>query len=104
AFEELLPAGGRILVDESQHGWTAAEAPLTASVHATGWVGAVDPWLRGAVVALAAAVALDALRRGTAAAPYGPHQPSDPETPPDSAHLPPREPARRPDRPSRSTK
>jgi hypothetical protein len=90
AVAALLPDGGTVLVDESQHGWTRAEAPAATLLSLTAWVGVAPPWVRLLLLLPALAGAALLLRSRGGLEPYRSHQMVDPETPP--GHAPPPEP------------
>jgi hypothetical protein len=71
-----------VLLDESQHGWPAAEGPWIAAGAATAALARLPLWAAALLtLALAAAAAL-ALRRLPPLVPFHPHKPADPAHPP----------------------
>lgn len=81
ALNQLLPDGGTVLVDESHHGWSAAEAPLVATVLAGTTVSALQPATRLAILAIVAAALLLPPFLAKRLDPFRPHSPMVPVFP-----------------------
>lgn len=79
---QLLPHGGRIVVDESQHGWTAKERLPVAAVQSVHLVNLLPTWATLLAAAMVAAGAVLLARKARALHPYREHERSDPATPP----------------------
>lgn len=85
---QLLPEGGTIVVDESQHGWTASERLPVAGVQVASHAGSLPTWAALALAIVVAAAAVVAARNASALHPYREHERHDPATPPEEGSIP----------------
>lgn len=71
-----------VVLDESQHGWVAAEGPWVAAAAAAAWAKGLPLWILLAATILAVSLTLASMQVVPPLTPYAPHVTSDDPVPP----------------------